>query len=123
MALTTIGLSNLRFGTTQESSSVVRSFEQTITSDPVELLDGDGTFEAVAFSNPRTSVNITLVSGTVSAAVGALTTLDNNNTFLTLNSTTEASVYVASCNATLTNDGFAEIQITAEGWTNLGSAT
>lgn len=123
MPLTTIGLSNLRFGTTQESSSVVRSFEQTITSDPVELLDGDGTFEAVAFSNPRTSVNITLVSGTVSAAVGALTALDNNNTFLTLNSTTEASVYVSSCNATLTNDGFAEVQVTAEGWTNLGSAT
>lgn len=116
MALTTIGLGNLKFGTTQESSSVVRSFEQTITSDPVELLDGDGTFEAVAFTNPRTTVNITLVSGSVSAAVGSLTTLDNQNTYLT---GADASVYVASSNATLTNDGFAEVQITAEGWTNL----
>jgi len=118
MPAITIGLNNLKFGTSQESSFVVRSFEQTITSDPVELLDGDGTFEAVAFANPRTSVNITLVSGSVSAAVGSLTTLDNANTFLT----GVQDVYVASANATLTNDGFAEVQITAEGWANLGFA-
>ena len=120
MALTTIGLNNLKFGTTQESSSVVRSYEQTITCDPVELLDGDGTFEAVAFANPRTTVNLTLVSGSVSAAVGTLTALDGNNTYVT---GADASVYVASCNATLTNDGFSEVQISAEGWANLGSAT
>ena len=81
MALTTIGLNNLKFGTTQESSSVVRSYEQTITCDPVELLDGDGTFEAVAFANPRTTVNLTLVSGSVSAAVGTLTALDGNDPY------------------------------------------
>lgn len=120
MALTTIGLNNLKFGTTQESGSVVRSYEQTITSDPVELLDGDGTFEAVAFANPRTTVNITLVSGSVSAAVGSLTNLDNLNTYLT---GADSSVYVASANATRTNDGFAEVQITAEGWANLNSAS
>ena len=120
MALTTIGLSNLKFGTTQASSSVVRSYEETISCDPVELLDGDGTFEAVAFANPRTTVNITLVSGSVSAPVGSLTTLDNANTYL---AGKQADVYVASANATRTNDGFAEIQITAEGWENLGSAT
>jgi len=120
MALTTIGLNNLKFGTTQESSSVVRSYEQTITCDPVELLDGDGTFEAVAFANPRTTVNLTLVSGSVSAAVGAPSTLDGANTYLT---GADASVYVASCNATKTNDGFSEVQITLEGWTNLNSAT
>lgn len=120
MPATTIGLSNLRFGTTQSSSSVVRSYEQTITSDPVELLGGNGVFQAVAFANPRTTVNITLVSGTVSAAVGSLTALDNENSFLT---GADANVYVASANATLTNDGFAEIQITAEGWANLNSAT
>ena len=120
MALTTIGLSNLRFGTSQESSSVVRSYEQTIQCDPVELLDGDGTFEAVALTNPRTTVNITIVSGSVSAAVGSLTTLDNANTYLT---GADGSVYVSSVNATRTNDGFAEVQISAEGWTNLSSAT
>lgn len=120
MALTTIGLSNLIFGTTQESSCVVKSFEQTIKCDPVELLDGDGTFEAVAFTNPNTTINITIVSNSVSAPVGTLTALDNNNTYLT---GADASVYVNSCNRTLTNDGFSETQISADGWLNLGSAT
>lgn len=120
MALTTIGLSGLIFGTTQESSSVVRSYEQTIKCDPVELMNGDGTFQAVAFTNPNTSINITLVSGSVSAPVGSLTLLDNGNTYLT---GADANVYVNSCNITLTNDGFAEVQISADGWSNLGSAT
>lgn len=120
MALTTIGLTNLIFGTTQESSCVVRSFEQTIKCDPIELLDGDGTFEAVAFSNPNTTINITLVSGSVSAPVGTLTALDNNNTYLT---GADASVYVNACNITRTNDGFSEVQISADGWTNLNQTT
>lgn len=119
MALTTIGLNSLKFGTTQESSSVVRSYEQTIACDPVELLDGNGTFEAVAFTNPRTTINITLVSGSVSAGVGATTNLDAQNTFLT---GVDATVYVNSVNATRTNDGFAEVQISADGWANLNSA-
>ena len=118
MPATTIGLSGLIFGTTQESSSVVRSFEQTIKCDPVELLDGDGTFQAVAFANPNTSINITLVSGSVSASIGALTTLDNQNTYLT---GADANVYIDSFSKTLTNDGFAEVQVSASGWANLNS--
>lgn len=116
MALTTIGLSGLIFGTTQESSSVVRSYEETIKCDPVELLDGDGDFKAVAFANPNSSVNITLVSGSVTGPVGSAFTLDAGNTFLT---GMDADLYVDSSSLTLTNDGFAEVQISASGWTNL----
>lgn len=120
MAATTIGLSNLSFGTAQESSSVVRSYEETIKCDPVELLNGDGAFQAVVFSNPNSSVNITLVSGTVSAGIGGSFTLNTNNTDLT---GMDASLYVESCSRTLTNDGFAEVQISASGWLNLNQAT
>jgi len=118
MPATTIGLSGLTFGTTQESSSVVRSYEETIKCDPVELLDGDGTFQAVAFSNPNSSVNITLVSGSVSGQVGASLGFTSNS-FLT---GVDSPVYIDSCSRTLTNDGFAEIQISASGWLNLGEA-
>lgn len=118
MALTTIGLSGLSFGTTQESSSVVRSYEETIKCDPVELMDGDGTFQAVAFSNPNSSANITIVSGSVSAGVGSAFS-QTGNTFLTGIDT----LYVDSCSKTLTNDGFSEVQISASGWSNLGQAS
>lgn len=117
MALTTIGLSGLIFGTTAESSVVVRSYEETIKCDPVELLGGDGTFEAVAFSNPNGSVNITLVSGSISEGIGGAFNYYSGNTFLTGLGT---SLYVDSCSKTLTNDGFAEIQISASSWDNLG---
>lgn len=118
MAATTIGLSNLIFGTSGESSAVVRSYEETIKCDPVELLDGDGDFKAVALSNPNSSVNITIVSGSVSAGVGSVFSL-TSNTFLT----GIDSLYVDSCSRTLTNDGFAETQISASGWTNLNQPT
>ena len=114
MALTTIGLSGLSFGTTQESSSVVRSYEETIKCDPVELMDGDGTFQAVAFSNPNSSANITLVSGSISAGIGSAFSLTQNNALTGMD-----TLYVDSCSRTLTNDGFAELQISASGWANL----
>lgn len=115
MAATTIGLSDLSFGTTAESGAVVRSYEETIKCDPVELLDGDGTFQAVAFSNPNSSANITIVSGSVSAGVGSALS-QTVNTFLT---GIDSPLYVDSCSRTLTNDGFAEVQISASGWLNL----
>lgn len=118
MPATTIGLSSLSFGTSSESSSVVRSYEETIKCDPVELLAGDGTFQAVAFSNPNSSVNITLVSGAVSASVGSAFSLSSNSSLTGVD-----SFYVDSASRTLTNDGFAEVQISASGWKNLGSAT
>lgn len=118
MPATTIGLSLLAFGTTQESSSVVRSYEETIKCDPIELLDGDGTFQAVAFSNPNSSANITLVSGSISAGIASQFTLTGNSDLTGVDGT----LYVDSCSRTLTNDGFAEIQISASGWLNLGSA-
>lgn len=118
MAATTIGLGSLIFGTTEESSSVVRSYEETIKCDPVELLAGDGTFKAVAFSNPNSSVNITLVSGSVSGLVGSTFSLTQN----TLLNGMDTPLYVDSCSRTLTNDGFAEVQISASGWLNLGQA-
>jgi hypothetical protein len=120
MAATTIGLSTLTFGTVEASSSVVRSYEETISCDPIELVDGVGTFKAVAISNPNTSVSITLVSGTVSAGIGSAFSLDDTNTFLT---GMDTSLFVESASLNLTNDGFAEVQISAVGYLNLNQAT
>jgi hypothetical protein len=119
MALTTIGLSNLTFGTTAESSAVVRSYEETVKCDPVELMAGNGTFQAVAFANPNTSASITIVSGTVSGSIGSAFSQTGN----TYPITTADTLYVESCSRTLTNDGFSEVQISAVGYLNLGSAS
>jgi hypothetical protein len=119
MALTTIGLSNLKFGTTNTSSSVVRSYEETIKCDPVELMGGDGTFKAVAISNPNSTISMTIVSGTVSGAIGS-TVANTDNTFLT---GVTGSFYIDSNSRTLTNDGFAEYQVSATAWANLGQTS
>jgi len=118
MAATCIGLTTIKFGTTDESSSVVRSFEETIKCDPVELMSGNGTFQAVAISNPNSSASITIVSGSVSQGIGSAFSL-TGNTFLT----GVDSLFVESASRTLTNDGFAETQISAVGYLNLSSAT
>ena len=118
MALTTIGLTTLKFGTTDESSAVVRSYEETIKCDPVELMGGSGEFEAVALSNPNSSASITIVSGSVTASIGA-TFAQTANSFLTGVDT----LYVESASKTLTNDGFSEIQISAVGYSNLNQPT
>ena len=118
MALTTIGLTTLKFGTDAESSAVVRSYEETIKCDPVELMSGDGTFQAVALSNPNSSASITIVSGSVSAGIGASFS-QTTNTFLT----GIDSLFIESASRTLTNDGFAELQISAVGYLNLHSPT
>jgi hypothetical protein len=118
MALTTIGLTTLKFGTTSESAAVVRSYEETIKCDPVELMSGDGTFQAVAIANPNSSASITIVSGAVSGSIGASFS-QTGNTFLTGIDT----LYVESSSKTLTNDGFAEVQISAIGYSNLGQAS
>jgi hypothetical protein len=118
MALTTIGLTTLKFGTSSESSAVVRSYEETIKCDPVELIAGDGTFQAVAIANPNSSASITIVSGSVSGSIGASFS-QTANSFLTGVDT----LYVESASRTLTNDGFSELQISAIGYTNLGQAS
>jgi len=119
MALTTIGISTLKFGTTNVSGSVVRSFEETIKCDPIELISGNGTFQAVAISNPNTSMTMTIVSGVTSGAIGALVSA-TDNTFLT---GVQASLFVESASRTFTNDGFAEYQVSASGWSNLGQSS
>ena len=118
MALTTIGLATLKFGTSDEASSVVRSYEETIKCDPVELMGGNGTFQAVAISNPNSSASITIVSGSVSGSIGSAFS-QSTNTFLTGVDT----LYVESSSRTLTNDGFSEVQISAVGYANLNSET
>jgi hypothetical protein len=118
MALTTIGLTTLKFGTTDESSAVVRSYEETIKCDPVELMGGNGTFQAVAISNPNSSASITIVSGSVSGSIGASFT-QTSNTFLTGVDT----LFIESASRTLTNDGFSEVQISAVGYLNLGQVS
>jgi hypothetical protein len=118
MAATTIGLSTLTFGTTDESSAVVRSYEETIKCDPIELMAGNGTFQAVAISNPNSSASITIVSGSVSSGIGA-SFAQTTNTFLTGIDT----LFVESASRTLTNDGFAETQISAVGYLNLSQAS
>ena len=119
MALTTIGLSTLKFGTADVGSAVVRSFEESIKCDPVELVGGDGAFKAVAISNPNSTMSMTIVSGATAGAIGGLISA-SANTFLT---GVQASLYVESCSRTLTNDGFAEYQVSATGWANLGQTS
>ena len=119
MAATSIGLSNLTFGTADFNGSVVRSFEQTIKCDPVELMGGDGRFKAVAISNPNTSISMTIVSGTETGGIGEAVSAAAN-TFLT---GSQASLYIESSSLTFTNDGFAEVQLSASGWVNLGQTS
>jgi hypothetical protein len=116
MALTTIGLTTLKFGTTEENSAVVKSYEETIKCDPVELLGGDGSFKAVAFSNPNSTASITIVTSSTSGIIGAAFG-QTGNSFLTGVDT----LYVESSSRTLTNDGFSETQISAVGYANLNS--
>jgi hypothetical protein len=118
MALTTIGLTTLKFGTDAETSAVVRSYEETIKCDPVELMAGNGTFQAVVIANPNSSASITIVSGSVSGSIGSAFS-QSTNTFLTGVDT----LYVESSSRTLTNDGFSEVQISAVGYANLNSET
>ena len=118
MPATSIGLTTLKFGTEEESSSVVRSYEETIKCDPVELISGDGTFQAVAISNPNSSASIAIVSGSVSQGIGTALS-QTANSFLT----GMDSLFVESVSRTLTNDGFAETQISAVGYLNLGSVS
>jgi hypothetical protein len=80
---------------------------------------GNGTFQAVAISNPNTSMSMTIVSGITSGALGALVSA-TDNTFLT---GAQTSLYVESTSRTLTNDGFAEYQVSASGWSNLGQGS
>ena len=117
MPSTIIGLSTLTFGADEESSSVVRSYEEAIKCDPVELMSGDGTFQAVAIANPNSSASITIVSASLSANIGSAFS-QTANTLLT----GVDSLFVESSSRTLTNDGFAETQISAVGYLNLNSA-
>jgi hypothetical protein len=119
MALTTIGLTTLKFGTADFSSSVVKSFEETIKCEPVELMGGSGVFQAVAITNPQSTMSMTIVSGGTSTSVGALISA-SANTFLT---GVQGSLFVESASRTYTNDGFAEVQVSAVGYLNLGAAS
>lgn len=122
MAVTTIGLSTLFFGTAQSESRVVSSYEETYKSEPVELAKGNGTFQAVAFANPQVTINGTIISGSVCASVGGeLTFLTTGNTFLTMSGI--SSWYIENMSRNSTNDGFTETTITATGWENLGSVS
>jgi len=121
MAVTTIGLSTLFFGTALSGSQVVSSYEETYKAEPVELGKGDGTFQAVAFPNPQVTINGTIISGTATGLVGAsLALLTTGNTFLT---TGISAWYIENISRNATNDGFTETTITATGWVSLGNTS
>jgi len=121
MAVTTIGLSTLFFGTAQAGSSIVSSYEETVKAEPVELGSGSGTFQAVAYVNPQTTINGTIISGSVSGLVGGeLSVLTSNNTFLT---GTAGTYYIDNISRNATNDGFTETTISAIGWSSLGNTS
>lgn len=122
MAVTTIGLSTLFFGTASSGSQVVSSYEETYKAEPVELASGTGTFQAVAFPNPQVTINGTIISGTATGLVGAsLILLTSSNTFLTM--TGISAWYIENISRNATNDGFTETTITATGWASLGSSS
>jgi hypothetical protein len=62
---------------------------------------------------------MTIVSGTASAGIGEQVSAAAN-TFLT---GVQSSLYVESSSRTFTNDGFAEVQLSASGWANLGQTS
>lgn len=122
MAVTTIGLSTLVFGTAQSGSQVVSSYEETYKAEPVELMNGNGTFQAVAYPNAQVTINGTIISGTATGLVGAsLALLTTGNTFLTM--TGISTYYIENISRNATNDGFTETTITAMGWQNLGNTS
>lgn len=121
MAVTTIGLTTLFFGTAQSGSQIVSSYEETIKSEPVELTQGNGTFSAVAFANPQTMISGTIISGTVSASIGSsLSFLTSGNTFL---SGAAGTYFIESISRNSTNDGFTETSISAIGYASLGQTS
>jgi hypothetical protein len=122
MAVTTIGLSTLTFGTASSGSQVVSSYEETYKSEPVELMAGNGTFQAVVYANPQVTINGTIISGTATGLVGAaLILLTTGNTFLTISGI--STYYIENISRNATNDGFTETTITATGWQNLSSSS
>jgi len=122
MAVTTIGLSTLFFGTALSGSQVVSSYEETYKAEPVELMNGNGTFQAVAYPNAQVTINGTIISGTATGLVGgALALLTSGNTFLTM--TGISTYYIENISRNATNDGFTETTITATGWANLGNSS
>ena len=121
MAVTTIGLSTLFFGTALSSSQVVSSYEETVKSETLELGKGDGTFQAVVYANPQTTINGTIISGNAAGNVGsALTLLTTGNTYLT---GTAGTYYIENISRNATNDGFTETTISAIGWPSLGATS
>jgi hypothetical protein len=117
MPATSIGLTTLKFGTSAFDSAIVKSYEETIKADPIELMAGDGTFGSVVMANPQSLVNLTMISGATSAGGIGVAATFSGNTLLTGMST----VYVQSSSRTLTNDGFSETQASLQGWSNLGT--
>lgn len=121
MALTTIGLNTLSFGTTAVGSAIVSSYEETISSEPVELMGGNGTFSAVAFANPQANISMTIIQGSTSyGGVGALVTTATGSSSLVGLPT---ALHVDSVQVTAKNDGFTETTLTLQGWNNLGSSS
>ena len=120
MAATTIGLNTLQFGTSSVTGGViVSSFEETIKSEPVELLKGDGTFQAVAYANPQTNASMTIVGGSSAySGVGAAFGIAGNSLL-----TGEAAVYIENIQITKRNDGFSETSLSLVGWDNLGQSS
>ena len=121
MAVTTIGLTTLFFGTAQAGTSVVSSYEETIKSEPVELGSGTGTFQAVVYANPQTTINGTIISGSATGSIGAASSLFSS-TFLT-GAQAQSSLYIDNISRNATNDGFTETTISATGWLSLGQTS
>jgi hypothetical protein len=121
MAVTTIGLTTLKFGTsTVTGTAVVSSYEETIRSEPVELAKGDGTFQAVAYANPHSTGSITIIQGATSyGGVGAAIGNGGNE----LLSGKPSAMFVENVQINARNDGFTETTISLIGWDNLGQAS
>ena len=96
---------------------MVKSYDETLKCDPIELADGSGSTKAVVFSNPNSSASITLVTAVTNPSVGGSFSYTGNSTL------SVGTLYVESATKTLTNDGFSEVQISGIGTTNLGSAS
>lgn len=117
MAATTIGLSTVVFGLSQESGVVVQNFTSTDTSETSEISSHNGTHAAVAFSNRRINVSLSGNSSTApSSNIGSSLGLSANATAVS-----SGTYYVTDVSQTLTADGFQAFDISASKFPALGT--
>lgn len=116
MAATSIGLTSVSFGLSQETGVVIQSFSSTETMETSELSSHNGQFAAVAFSARRNNISLSGNSTTAQGTIGAALSLTGNSS-----SITSGSFYITDSSLAQTNDGFYSFDLSASNYPQLGT--